>query len=124
MASIPYFLRLQVVIAAAGGTGTATYLVPALQTLHLNTLEWESTGVFGIYNIRNTNGRIYTNASQATPLSNVFFQQGSSPNIGLLNFPYVLDIAGSDGIFFDIINTSAGANTIDLLLVGSLELGG
>jgi hypothetical protein len=124
MASIPYFVRLQGVIAAGGGTASPSYPVATLQTLHLNTLQFTSTGTFGIYSIRNTNGRIYTNASQATPILSAWLQQGASPNIGLLNFPYELVISGSDAIFIDLIDTSGVANTINLLLVGSLDLGG
>lgn len=124
MASIPYFLRLQGVIAVAGGVSTVSYQVPALQTLHINKLIYTSTGLWGFYSIRNTNGRQYTNASQAIPLLSQFFQQGASPNIGVLEFPYELVIIGSDGIFFDIIDMSAAANTVQLMFAGSLDLGG
>ena len=124
MASVPFFLRGQVVIAAGLGTGTFSYPVAALQTLHLNTLQYTSTGLFGLYGVRNTNGRLYTNASQATPILSAWLAQGASPNIGLLNFPFELVIVGSDAIIIDIIDTSGAANTINLLLAGSIDLGG
>lgn len=124
MASIPFFLRLQGVIAAGGGTASPNYQVAMLQTLHLNDIVWTSTGIWGFYSIRNTNGRQYTNASQAVPLSSAFFQNGGSPNIGIIHLPYELTVMGGDGIFFDIIDTSGAGNTVNLMLVGSLDLGG
>lgn len=124
MASIPYFLKLQVVIAAGGGVGTASYYVPNLQTLHLRTLQYQSTGAFSIYNIRNTNGRLYTNASQASGILSTWLQNAASPNIGLLALPEEILIAGSDGISIDVIDTSGAANTVNLLLTGMLDLGG
>lgn len=124
MASIPFWLRFQAVIAAGGGLATVSYAVPPLQELTLNELFWTSTGAFGIYSIHNSNGRIYTNASQATPLLSTHLQQGGSPNIGAKDLPYPLVVVGADIFYMDLIDTSGAANTINLMLVGSLNLGG
>lgn len=123
MASIPFFLELDTVIAAGGGTGVAQYAVSSLQKLTINGMTWEATGAWGFYTITNTNGRIFTNASQANPYRSPAFQQGGSPNIGLLHWPYPLEIIGSDAIIFGIIDLSAAPNTVRLHLFGSLDLG-
>lgn len=123
MASYPYFLQLDVTIAAAGGLATLAYNVPVRQTLTLNGLVWAATSAWGFYNIRNANGRQFTNGGQATPVPSTSFQNGGSPNIGLLNWPYKLDIVGGDTIYFDIINGAGAANTIQLTFFGSIDVG-
>lgn len=123
MAVIPFWLRLTGVIAAGGGTANPNYAVPMLQTLTLKGVTWTSTGIWGFYSIHNSNGRIYTNASQATSLLNTHFQQGGSPNIGWMEFPEDLVVKGGDIIYFDLIDLSGAANTINLILPGSLDLG-
>ncbi len=124
MASIPFWLRFTGVIAAGGGTATVSYAVPMLQTLTIDGLTWTSTGLFGIYSMHNSNGRIYTNASQAAPLLNTHLQQGGSPNIGWMKFPTPLEIKGGDIFYIDLLDMSAAANTINLILPGTLDLGG
>ena len=124
MASIPFFLEFHLVIAAGGGVITASYNVPAIQTLHVNKWIYTSTGVWGIYQIRNANGRVYGNLSQSNPFRSDFIQKGASPNIGILDLPYELLITGGDTLYIDIIDTSGAANTIELGLCGVLDLGG
>lgn len=123
MASYPYFLQLQTTIAAAGGLATLSYNVPVRQTLTLNGLLFISTSAWGFYNIRNANGRQFTNASQAAPIPSGVIQNGASPNIGLRDWPYQLVIVGGDTVYFDIINGAGAANTIQLSFFGSIDVG-
>lgn len=123
MATIPFWLQRNVTIAAAGGLSTLSYSVPTNQKLTLNGMLWAATSAWGFYSIRNANGRIFTNASQATPLPSTSFQNGGSPNIGQMNWPYAMEIVGSDTIYFDIINGAGAANTIQLTFFGSLDMG-
>lgn len=123
MATYPYFVQRSVVIAAGGGTGNAQIPVPTLQKVTLNSFMWTSTGAWGFYSITNSNGRQYTDASQAIPIPSTRFQQGASPNIGLLTFPYAFVIEGNDILYFNIIDTSGVANTVSLTFFGQIETG-
>lgn len=120
--TIPFFLSFHKVLVA-GGVDTLTYAPDRNQTLHINKLIYTSTGIWGIYQIRNSNGRIYGNLSQATTLRSEFLQKGASPNIGIPEFPYEFVVIGADAISFDIIDLSGAGNTVDVGLFGSLELG-
>lgn len=123
MASNSFWLQLQTTIAAVGGLSTVSYAVSERQTLTINGLTWVATSAWGFYSIRNSNGLIFTNASQANPLPGTAFQNNASPNISPLMFPYPMVIVGSDIIYFDIINGAGAANTIQLTLHGSLDRG-
>ncbi len=123
MATIPYFVELNVTIAAAGGLASPNYPVSERQTLTIKKIVWAASSAWGFYGIRNSGSRQFSNASQAAPLPSTAFQNGGSPNIGLMEFPEPLVVVGSDILYFDIINGAGAANTIQLTLFGSLDLG-
>lgn len=124
MPEVPFLLPFTLVIAAGGGVASAQYPVAMLQKLTLNEMFWTATGAWGFYEIRNANGRLYAAATQANPVRSEHLQQGASPNIGFSKLPLALEVLGGDSIIFNVIDLSGAANTVKLLFVGSLDLGG
>lgn len=120
MASYPYIVQRNVTIAAAGGTGAFQVSVPTQQHIIFDLIIWVATSAWGIYEISNSNGRKYTDATQTAPIPSTSFQNGGSPNIGVLKLPYSLDLVGNDVLNFMIINGVGAANTIQVSLFGQI----
>jgi hypothetical protein len=123
MASYPYVVQRAVVIAAAGGVGSCQIPVPTQQSIIIKQMIWTSTGIWGLFEISNSNGRKYTDCSQAVSIPSTSFQNGGSPNIGVLVWPYEIDLVGNDILNFSFLNTSGGANTIQLTFFGQITTG-
>lgn len=115
MPSIPYMAILQVVLGA-NSTGTMTYQIPVNEALHIKQLEVQSTGTFIIYDIRNSQGYHFTNASQAIGILNTFIQPGNNANAAFNQFMNELLVDKGSSIYFDVKDTSGAGNTVNLLL--------
>lgn len=120
MASYPYVVQRNVTIAAAGGVGAVQIAVPTQQSIIFDMVVWVATSAWGFYEISNSNGRKYTDATQAAPIPSTSFQNGGSPNIGVLKWPYSISLVGNDVLNFMIVNGVGAGNTIQLSFFGQI----
>lgn len=117
MATFPYYLIMQVALAASG-SGTLQYPVPPNETLSLSELRFIATGAFSITDIRDSTGRHYTNASPSIPILSTLVQNSANGNISAKDFDVPLDIPGNVTLYVDVKDTSAAINTVNMLFTG------
>jgi hypothetical protein len=115
MADYPFLLQLQVILTA-NAQGTMTFIVPQQETLEIKQIRIFSTGIFIINDIRDSFGRHYTNANLTVGVDSRTLQSGGSGNIGMQDWPIPLIIEKGTTLYIDVKDTSAGGNTISLLL--------
>lgn len=123
MASYPYYLTLQAILAASG-SGTMQFPVPQGQTLDIAGIRQNSTGAFVVTDIRTSDGVHYTNASVSVPIPNDVFQDSGSPNIQFTDMPELLHVEGGTILYIDVRDTSAAPNTVNIILACKLTLPG
>lgn len=113
--NVPFLLILKTALLA-NSTATVSYAVPPAEDLYLEDMRVASTGAFSITNIRNSNGRPYTNASSATTIPSTLLAFGNTNTQGFTEFSVPLLIAGSETILFDLIDTSGAGNSVSILI--------
>lgn len=111
MADIPYVLQLTQV-AGSGGVIRLSYTVPSNEGLDLYGMWFISTGAFNIFDIGNSAGQHYTQATQSNPIQSTVLQSPLNAFTGLNNFQSPLIVAGGMLFYVDIIDTSGAGNTI------------
>jgi hypothetical protein len=117
MATFPFLLVLEAVLVA-GGTGTVSYPIPSGETLELDELVFQSTGVFNVSDIRDSNGNHFTNASLTTEIPSVVLASGANNNNALKRFPIPIEIKGSTIFYVDLEDSSGAGNTVTLVFAG------
>jgi len=112
MKQIPFFIPLNVVLAA-NGIGNLSYAVPSLWILHVF---FTSTGAFRINAFGDSTGVNYTNASQSVPILSTFLSIPTTANIGLMPFQHSLDLDGNKTLTIQVQDLTAAPNTINSVL--------
>lgn len=115
MANVPYLLLLTASLAS-GGTASPSYAVPQGQNLNVKNLFYQSTGTFKVTGIRTSDGRNYTNASGSQGIPSSLLNNAAASNISFNDFVPDLFVDGGVILYIDLLDTSAGANTVNLLL--------
>lgn len=111
MADVPYILQLTQV-AGSGGVVRLSYIVPSSEGLDLYDMLFVSTGIFNIFDIGNSAGQHYTQATQSNPILSSMLQNPTNGNLALRTFHSPLVIAGGMMFYVDVIDTSGAGNTI------------
>lgn len=115
MPTHPFLLVMNVVLNS-NGTGTMTYAVPPAEDLYIRDLAFVSSGAFSITNIRNSNGRIYSNTSTNNPIVSTMLANGNTNVQRFSEFDEPLVIMGSESIIIDFADTSGASNTVRVLM--------
>jgi len=120
MASHPFMMIMQVVCAGSG-TATLSYNVAKQEVLKLHKFLVSATGIFNIVDIRDSQGRHYTNASGSAPIPDTIIGKpvDAFNNLGELPIPLVLE--GGTTLYVDVVDTSTATNTIKFIGVGERE---
>lgn len=110
----PFLLYLDSAVTA-NGTATLSYSVPPAENLYIAEIYLASTGAFGITNIRNSNGRVYTNASTSKYITSTLLAIGNTnvQRYNILALPLLIE--GSEQLIVDLFDTSGSTNTVRLL---------
>lgn len=120
--TVPFFFRLQVVLTA-NNTGQMSYTVSANEKVEIYSILQKATGAYDFQGISDSRGINYTNASPGSALDRDFFQNVGSSNRGLMEFKDPIILEGGTILYFNVIDTSAAGNTVELMLVGKRILG-
>lgn len=110
----PFLLILQSALTA-NGTGTMSYSVPPAEDLYIYEWYFTGTGAFSITNVRNSNGRIYSNTSSAIAIPSTMLAMGNTTVQRFNQLVAPLKISGSEQLLIDIIDTSGSGNTVRML---------
>jgi len=111
----PYLLYLETALTS-NGTATLSYSVPPSEDLSIVEFTFSSTGAFGITNLRNSNGRIYSNTSSAKYIPSAHLALGNTNQQRFYQLVVPLLIRGSEQLIVELIDTSGSANTVKLTL--------
>lgn len=120
MPTYPFFLVLEVALAASG-TGTVSYTVSKQERLEISRLLHESTGIFNVTDIRNSNGLHYTNASALEELPGAMLADVTDDYNAIGEFPIPLVVAGGETIYIDLEDSSGAGNTVTIVAVCTRE---
>ena len=121
MAQIPFAVPLSATLAANGSIDLS-YQIPNTWKLHVNKWFQHSTGAFSIYDIRDSTGKRYTNASVTVPILNTFIQDPTTQNRGFKDWSLEFYIDGNLTFSISVKDTTGSTNTINMLLVGSVDI--
>ena len=115
MTTIPYVLVGQKVLGALG-TGTFQYPVPQGEELRIRDLIYSSSGTFSITSIYTSDGQRYTNASGSAGIPSSVLANGANNFNNIRDFEPDLVIKGGTIFYIDLVDTSNGANTVNLAM--------
>lgn len=101
----------------AGLSDTLQKAVSVGETLTVKGWRHKSTGAFNITRIYDSAGNIYSDASPSNALSNDFVADVENGYNGITDLPVPIVLSGGTTIYFDVTDTSAGANTIEIALI-------
>lgn len=117
MADRQFTLVLEAALTS-GGAATISYTVPPNEKLTLNSMVYNSTGIFNITDIRDSAGYHYTNASPATEIPSGVLANGANNFNSLKDFSAPIIIEGGMIFYVELEDSSAGANTVTLVFAG------
>lgn len=120
---IPYWLLGKVSLLASG-QGSFIYPIPQGQTLNIKDMVFQATGAFSLIGIYDSNGMNYTDATAALGIPSVALANGANNNNSIRLFMPDLVVKGGTQISFVLLDTSAGANTVNLVFNCSRDLPG
>lgn len=115
MADLPFLLVLETTLAS-GGVGTLQYSVPPSEDLEVHGVVHTSTGTFNITGIRTSDGVSYTNASQSQEIPSTALPSVANGYNALWSLAAPLVIVGSNSLYIDLEDSSAGSNTVTVVL--------
>jgi hypothetical protein len=118
MATIPYLLQMQVVLAG-NGAGSLSFTVPNNEKLTLEDWIFSSTGVFSITGIRITGGNNISNAGANLAIPSSHLQLTGTNNNGIKKFPIPLVLEGGSTLYIDLVDTSGAGNTVKTTITGT-----
>lgn len=115
MADLPFLLVLEGTLAS-GGVGTLQYSVPPSEDLEVHGVVHTSTGTFNITGMRTSDGVSYTNASQSVEIPSTAIPSVANGYNAIWALATPLLVEGSNSLYIDLEDSSAGSNTVTLIL--------
>lgn len=116
MATYPFIIELDATIAA-NGTTTLNYNVGPNEQIDVHEFRFDSTGTFGINDIRDNQGNHFTNATPTNPIPSINLQDAALSTIGIKQFPIPLTIKGSTALQIEVKDSSGSSNTVKFTLM-------
>jgi len=113
----PYFLNDRVIFVGSD-TQTFSFTISAGDEMFVDELRLLSTGAFTIGEIKDESGKSYCSADAANPIPSGIFPTANSHTIPPIKLPTSLHIDPSGKITVTVTDTSAAANTVDIVLIG------
>lgn len=115
------FLGLDTKQASSGGQVSLTYQVPTNKRFTIKQIMFASDGTFNVVGISSSRGSNYTNASNSKPLPSTLLPFSTNA-YNMTSLPIQdLVLEGGDEFTIVIVDTSAAANDVWMLLNGMLE---
>lgn len=122
MAEYGFIVQLSTSLGA-GATATLSYQVPTNEQLVIKSINQVSSGAFDINRIYDSQGRNYSNASSSNPIPSDAFNDLATDATQLNSIGQDIVLTGGTTIYFDVEDTSAGSNTIQLTLTSIKKTG-
>jgi len=110
------FLHVLETSLGANGTGTISLIVPNSEKLIVHGLRFVSTAGFNVTDIRTTDGKHYTNASNAVEIPSSMLGNAANGNNTILEFKTPLIVQGGLSLTIDLEDSSGSANSVTMLL--------
>lgn len=119
-ATIPY-IAYDSVVLPANTSGSVLFTMGLTESMKVKKIWIVSTGEFSIYDIRDSAGFHYTNASSTDPIPSVMLWRPQTTGEGIGTFVVELEIKTNTTLYIDITDTSGASNTIRVALEGVKE---
>ena len=116
----PYILTDTVVLTASAD-GEAVLRVGANERFEGHKLLILSTGNFEVRGIKNDSGLPFTNADSGDPLTQAMFPDDYDAGDAPLELDAPLIVEKNDALTVQLTDTSAGSNTVRIVLFGTIE---
>jgi hypothetical protein len=121
MPDIPYIAHDTVALAASS-TGSAIFSCGLSEQLRIKRLWITSTAAFELYDIRDSAGFHYTNASESEAIPSAALMKPQTVGSGVGIFEVELVVGANVTLYIDLKDVSAAPNTIKIQLEGVKEV--
>lgn len=112
-----FFVVLETTVGA-NSSATLSYQVPTSESHQFLAIKAKSTGDFNVTDIRDSQGKPYTNASTTVEIPGDFFQNVANGYNAYTEFPVPIAVPGGAILYIDVEDVSGSNNTITFVLIG------